>query len=368
MSKLSQFARFKHIKGGYVGSLTFTNLDAFQFFYFLPLVFILLFYVFKLKQKDLKKYADLKIIGRQSRLPHLGDFLIASFYLTLFLSSLIFVFAQPIREQSFLEVDKKAISFVFVVDCSRSMAAESEIFDSPASKLKEGRLGEVKRSLDEFVASLPLGYRLSLVAFAGDVIQLLPFSERYGTFLTQSNFLTTDLFTQQGTNLELAIREAILAFDEKSKVRIVVFLSDGEEEENNKTNVKAVLEEAKKNNVKIYTIMAGRGRALLHLRYKEEIQTYKYEMGGTPTYKDIAEDVWTTPDPKMLSYIAKETGGEFYHMSEKGILIKKFQEILEKANEKAKIKIQIKKDASSYFILAGLVFLSLFMLAQIKIK
>lgn len=305
----------------------------------------------KLRSKD---FANLKIIEPLSRLPSFRFEIARRFIVTCIITLLVCSLAG-LQYYSFDELPlKEQVGIVVCLDISRSMTAEELYFG------EGGRLGAAKREIEDFVSHLSPGYRLGLLVFAGNILDNLPpLTSKYEDFLlvVRGDALTPDLISDQGTNIEWAIKKAVDMFDEKAKIRIIIFVSDGEEEEGQQTDIESALSYARENKVKIYTIGVGRDTSPIPDYDSEKIGYLKNDNGQV---------IMTKPDARMLSRIANAAGGVYASYDQKEKLVGTLNQIINEAGVSSRIRIPQWKDLSQGFLLAAILLIILLWLMELK--
>ncbi|MBE7212489.1 MAG: VWA domain-containing protein, partial [Gluconacetobacter diazotrophicus] len=118
-----------------------------------------------------------------------------------------------------LEVHRRGLDLVVIVDVSKSMLAQD---------LAPDRLTRAKLAVQDLLRQLP-GDRVGLVAFAGNAFLQAPLTIDYDAVLNAAAELDTDLIPVGGTNLGGAIDLALQAFGKNGTGnRAILLLSDGE--------------------------------------------------------------------------------------------------------------------------------------------
>lgn len=208
-----------------------------------------------------------------------------------------------VRGQPFVE------DVVFVLDCSRSMLAT----DVPPD-----RLARSKNSIMNFVRHQGRG-RVGLVAFAGGTFLQCPLTFDYAAFEESLMSLDTRAIPVGGTDIGLALQEAARALDKKSKHKLIVLLTDGEDLE--KRGVKEAAALAREG-VTIFAIGVGTpaGTELRAAGPNGKMDFVRDEKGMV---------VRSRLDESTLQAIAKATGGAYYPLGRLGEGLAKMRQHLE---------------------------------------
>lgn len=187
---------------------------------------------------------------------------------------------------------------VFAVDCSLSMTT-TDVLPS--------RLQRSKYAVLDFVRRQNHG-RVGLVAFAGTAFIQCPLTFDADAF--EESLLSLDEKTMPipGTDIGRALEEAYHAMDKKSRHKLVILVTDGEDLE--KSGV-AVARTLATNGVVVFTIGVGTPAG-------KEIETV-----GPSGQKDLLRDakgeiVQSRLDEKTLRDIAQATGGSYFPLGPLG--------------------------------------------------
>lgn len=131
-------------------------------------------------------------------------------------------------------LSRKSSDVVIALDISRSMLCQ----DIAPDRLEMARLFARK-----LVSSLD-GQRVGLVFFAGSAFLQMPLSDDYGFIQQSLQSASTDLLTDQGTNIAEAVTIAEESLDqEETRGTVMVILTDGEShDDDSKERAAAALE------------------------------------------------------------------------------------------------------------------------------
>lgn len=222
---------------------------------------------------------------------------------------LVFALSGPQVGTRLVEVTREGADIAIAVDVSQSMLAED---------ITPNRMIKTRHEITKFLSRLR-GDRVALVPFAGVAFVQVPLTLDYSAVNSILNAFEPGMIPQPGTSLAGAIEQAKRAFRVESKAqRVIILISDGEDHE------KGALEEAKtaaKEGVIIHTVgMASlTGGPIPEKDSRGRISGYKKDdEGGT---------VISRLNDKLLSDIARTTGGEFYRATAVG---GEFKEIFKK--------------------------------------
>ena len=187
---------------------------------------------------------------------------------------------------------------VFALDCSKSMLATDVL---------PNRLERAKYAILSFVRQHGLG-RVGLVAFAGSAFVQCPLTFDYGAFEDTLQAVDTKTIPVEGTDIGRALKESYHAMEKKTRRKLVILVTDGEDLE--ETGVKAA-ESLATNGVVVFTVGVGTpaGKEIRYLNPSGQMEVVRDNHG---------EVVRSRLDEKTLEAIAKATGGDYYPLGARG--------------------------------------------------
>ncbi|MFA7248728.1 MAG: VWA domain-containing protein [Dehalococcoidia bacterium] len=206
---------------------------------------------------------------------------------TLGIALVIVAFARPRQGLTITTIPEEGIDVVLTMDISSSMT-------SPLAGSRTTRLSAAKSVVGDFVGSL-VGDRVGLVAFQARALTLSPLTADLEAIRTRISALDPGLLND-GTAIGLGLSEAVaLVKDSPAKSRVIVLLTDGENNTGSITPVQAA-RVAQALDIRLYTIgFLGPG----------------------------GEGV----DRQMLTAIADATGGRYYDAQTQSELAAAYREI-----------------------------------------
>lgn len=308
---------------------------------FIPLL-ILFFYSFKNVKKSGFKFSDISAFKNMvfsfsvfiSRWPK---------YL-FFISAVLAILALSRPRQADTQVKKnvEGIDIVIALDISDSMLIED--------MKPNNRLEASKKTIKEFIEKRNSD-RIGLVVFSGESYTRVPMTLDYPLLLNNLAAVETSSGIKMGTAIGVALANAVARLkDSKAKSRVVIFLTDGE---NNTGTIDPMtaIDIAKGYSVKVYSIGMGRdGQARLPV-YLE-----------TPTGQKIKQyrPIHSKINENLLTKMATETGGRFYRANTSNALDAVFKEI----NNLETTKIEVNqyttyKELFQKFLLFAVIFYAL---------
>lgn len=251
------------------------------------------------------------------------------------LAVLIVALARPVEAHSSTESSTEGIDIVLAMDISGSMLARD---------FEPDRITASKHLASEF-ASMRVGDRISVVAFAGEAFTQCPLTSdkaSVGTMLSRLRSGVVDDGTAIGNGLATAINRLR---ESGSKSKVVVLLTDGV---NNRGQISPIMaaEIARDMGIKVYTIGVGT---------KGQAPMPAVDMFGNQTY--VMADVEI--DEQLLRSIAKTTGGEYFRAVDNEAL----KQIYARIDEMEKSEVQITHYTSYEELYFGWLLLGMLLLA-----
>ncbi len=214
---------------------------------------------------------------------------------------LVLALARPQLGQTQQEIKSEGIEIMILADVSESMLAED---------IKPSRLELMKVELEKLVDMMP-GNKIGLIAFAGSSALMSPLTTDPGALKMYIQSLDVNSVSSQGTNFQVALSYAKESFekggvtqsDHLKTTRVVLVLSDGEDQEPN------AVEEAKKmaeTGIHIITVAYGteKGASIPARDVYGNLNGSKKDKSGQPIITQVHGD--------FLKEIAEKTKGQFY--------------------------------------------------------
>jgi tetratricopeptide (TPR) repeat protein len=215
------------------------------------------------------------------------------------LACLVLAVAEPQVGTRLEEVKREGIDLFVALDVSLSMKAED---------LKPSRLEKAKRDISALLQKLS-GDRVGLIVFAGDAFVQFPLTADYSAADLFLSAVDVDAVPVPGTMIGSAIEVALKSFStDLPTQKAIIIVTDGENTEGDVLNA---TEDARKANVKVFTIGMGTpDGAPIPVREGQGQQgDFKKDMSGSIVLSKL--------DESMLQQIAAATGG-FYRRATSG--------------------------------------------------
>ncbi|MCB0422826.1 MAG: VWA domain-containing protein [Bdellovibrionales bacterium] len=256
------------------------------------------------------------------------------------LSLVIVALARPQKANTKIKKNVEGIDIVVALDISDSMLIEDM---QPA----ENRLEASKETIQQFIEGR-VSDRIGLVVFSGESYTRVPLTLDYRILKQSLSEVQTTRNIKMGTAIGVALANAVGRLrDSTAKSRIVIFLTDGE---NNSGTIDpaTALDIAKGYKVKIYSIGMGRdGQAQLPVYIPtptgQKIKRYR------PMHSKVNEE--------LLRKMASETGGKYWRATTSKGLKEVFHAIDDLERTKIEVNRFVKYDEEFYnYLLAGAFF------------
>lgn len=224
--------------------MRFADPKIFQWLWLIALVALFFVWIFRRKKKLMNLFAgDLvpEIAGTFSA----QKSSIKNILLLGFLLLCLIALARPQWGFKLQKVIHEGLDILVVIDTSKSMLTQD---------VKPNRLERTKLAVKDLLKKLK-GDRIGLIAFAGDAFLACPLTSDYNGFLISLNELSTRTIPQGGTNVGMAIEEAIKGYDKiPAKYKAVILVTDGENLEGDPV---VAAKKAKEKDIEIYCLGIG---------------------------------------------------------------------------------------------------------------
>jgi len=196
------------------------------------------------------------------------------------LSLLIFSIARPQVTNEKQEQIIKGIDLVLSIDLSKSMLAQD---------LNPNRISVAKEVISNFIKKQK-DNRIGLVVFAGRSFTLSPLTTDYKALESMINNLSTETIEIDGTAIGIAIVNSTYLFNNKDRTKVVILLTDGENNVN-EISIEKSIEIANYKNIKIYTIGLGKKEGVpIPIKIFDNNIVYARDINGNIIYSKINEE------------------------------------------------------------------------------
>jgi len=260
------------------------------------------------------------------------------------LSSLIVAMARPRSAYEMKKTEGEGIDVVLCIDVSGSMLAQD---------LSPNRLEAAKQVAAEFVRFRPTD-RIGLVIFAGESFTQCPITTDHDMLVSQIYGIRSG-FMQDGTAIGAGLAtSADRLRSGTARSKVVVLLTDGENN-GGLIDPRTAKEITRTLGIRVYTIGVG-------------TEGYAPTPVQTPGGGVIMQQEKVNIDEKLLTEIAKETGGRYFRARDNASLKQIYADIDQL--EKTKIEIQTTTRYTEKFrplVLAALLFILLELLLRFTV-
>ena len=317
------------------------------------LIFLVYLYSTGRKRMWLSRFGGLGILQSFSRIPNTTQNIMKGLMVSISFCGLCMVLIGP-KWQTIEEYQEmEGMEIVFVLDVSLSMLAED---------VNPNRLQRAKIEMESLIKGLENDY-LGLVVFAGRAFSMLPYltTDYDSIYLRILRMINENYsrFVPYGTNVGNALLLAIESFSEEEREKVIIFLTDGEEQLSVRSQVaEAVKMLMERKDISVYLI--GIGDPL-----KASPIPKKDKNGHVTGFEIDFEDntIMTKPDPELLQEIADVTGGTYIHDATGDELKSIFEGVIADHRKILGTKTRnTVKDVSQYFLGAALLLLVIFLL------
>lgn len=211
---------------------------------------------------------------------------------------LVIAAMQPSFGAKTIQGKLSGVELVFVVDVSQSM----NVSDMSGGKI---RLDVAKRAMHQFVNQTSSA-KVGLLIFAGSVYPQLPLTADKYAAKMYIDELATDLISNQGTNIGLALSHAADFFSEEKFKKVIVLISDGEDHEG---GVDQALSKIREKEIELIVLGLGsQSGGLVPVDVNSPSSGYVKDPAGRAVNSKI--------DAKMLTSIAEKAKGKSIVSSE----------------------------------------------------
>jgi len=203
----------------------------------------------------------------------------------------IFALANPQGGARKIGVDGFVGELVVAVDVSRSMLVR----DMEGGR---SRMDAMKNGLNNLTKNIS-GASVGIVVFAGTAFTHMPMTRDLQAVNGYIDDISTDIISEQGTNLAEAITVAARSFSTTSSTKLIYLISDGEDHED---GVEEAIAFAKSQGAIVHVVALGSERG----------GPIPMKEGGVKRDKDN-EIIISVPNLELLRNVAQQTQGMYWH-------------------------------------------------------
>ncbi|MBN1398136.1 MAG: VWA domain-containing protein, partial [Bacteroidetes bacterium] len=266
----------------------------------IPAIAAVFFFLNVKRAEQLRKFIGENLISQLAPDASLAMRIVKQALVLLALACLILTTANPLVGTRLEEVKREGIDLFVVLDVSLSMKSED---------IRPSRLEKAKRDVSELLKKLS-GDRVGMIVFAGDAFVQFPLTADYAAADLFLSAIDVDAVPIPGTMIGSAVEVALKSFSKDMPTKkAIVIVTDGE---NTEGDVIGAVEEAKKNDVRVYTVGMGTtegGPIPIYNQNGDRID-YKRDRSGSIVLSKL--------DETILQQIAAVTGGSYYRATSGG--------------------------------------------------
>jgi len=252
----------------------------------------------------------------------------------------ILALAGPEWGEQFENVEIKGIELVFLLDASASMNAED---------LKPNRLVVAKQMILSTVDALKTDY-VGLINFAGAAYIQCPLTIDYEAFKLMTEASEISPAEEQGTDISEALKLALNTFKaSKSDRRLMILITDGEDQEKSWQDSMAMLREQE---INVFTVGIGvpAGAPIPIKDDDGKLTGWKKDKKG--------EIVKTRLDEDTLIQIASQTGGQYFRLADPSAMDDFINNLVSFERKVLRKKVKLKKIKRFYIpLIFGIILL-----------
>ncbi|MCL5030956.1 MAG: VWA domain-containing protein [Bacteroidetes bacterium] len=309
--------------------------------YFIPVLILAFWFFIRNKNKLLDKFAEKKLQSILLPTYSKGKGILRFGIIIIAIVLLLFAAADPQIGTKIENVKQSGIDIYILLDVSLSMQAQD---------IKPSRLEKAKFEVSNLIHKLR-GDRIGLIVFAGEPFVQFPLTTDYSAANLFLNAADVSTVPEQGTAIAAAINLATKSFGNSSKTeKAIVIFTDGEDHEG---NLQDAIDNAKKNNIMIYTIGLGSPDGVPIPVYNDQGQQVGFKKDNTGNV------VLTKLDETALKEIASDTGGKYLRgandRDELDLIYKDLAKI--KKTEFGEKRVTDYEDRFYYFLAPAIIFL-----------
>jgi Ca-activated chloride channel family protein len=205
---------------------------------------------------------------------------------------LVIAAMQPSFGNKLVTGKASGVELVFAVDVSQSMNAR-DMSDG------NSRLEAAKRAMTQLMNQTSSA-KVGMLIFAGSVYPQLPLTADKSAAKMFIEELSTDLISNQGTNIGLALENSVEYFSEDKLKKVVVLITDGEDHEG---GVNTAITKLNEKGIELAILGLGTTKGGL-------IPVDPKNLSAGYVKDDIGQSVMTKLNPRMLEEIATQAKGK----------------------------------------------------------
>jgi Ca-activated chloride channel family protein len=276
-----------------------TRFENIQYLYgllgLIPLTILFIWYHIW-RQRAIRRLGQINLIDQlapeRSGFKHVVKFI----FILLAFVFLIIGMANPQIGTKYEKVKRSGVDVMIALDVSNSMLAED---------IKPNRLERSKQFISRLIDRMQ-NDRVGLIVFAGNAYMQMPITIDYSAAKLFLRNINTDMVPTQGTAIAEAVELAMKAFNQdEKKHKALIIISDGEDHQ---SDALAVIEEATKQGIVVYTMGVGSPKGAPIPVYRNGIQAdFKRDANGNIVLTKLNESA--------LQQLAIKGDGKYFRLS-----------------------------------------------------
>jgi Ca-activated chloride channel family protein len=230
-------------------------------FVFLLLISFLFYFVYKKRKLAYTQLNNINTIHSKKYINNYFVKFVISIIIICLFGTTLFLSENPFSDNEINSLDNNddTNELLFLLDLSNSMNAEdaNNDTDNNINKNNRNKLSrlEAAKQIVNIVCDNIDNCNFGLTGFAGNAETIVPISEDKKYLQQFLSVIETNYLSNQGTNIEAGLNEAISCFSNNKKIsKLIILLTDAE---NHYGNIGNALKLLKSNNINIITIGLG---------------------------------------------------------------------------------------------------------------
>lgn len=302
---------------------------AWLLFLIIPLNAAILFFVFR-RNVYVKKLTDQRLAATFLKPVSTKLILLRYFFIRNIWVLLIIALMQPVFGERLVQGKASGVELVFALDISNSMNAKD-------LSQNTSRLIGAKRAITQIINSTHTA-KVGIIVFAGSVYPHLPLTPDKSLAKLYIDQIETDLISNQGTNMGLALELAADFFTKDPLRKAVVLITDGEDHEG---GVDTAIEQLKDNTIDLYTLGLGTSKgALVPADPKSQTAGYLKDKMGQSVISKINKE--------LINSLTNDINGESIISSDAYPNVSSILTLINKSNATNQVDLEFKVKENRY--------------------
>jgi Ca-activated chloride channel family protein len=306
----------------------------------LPVFIGLSYYVYRWRIRTKESFADSKLLKKLFPLESNSRYWWKVFLVSLGILFSVIALMDPLYGEEEVKVKREGVDIIYALDLSNSMNT---------ADMAPNRLERAKKIISESVSRLG-GDRVGLIVFAADAYSISPLTNDYSAIQSYISSASPALISQQGTSFSNVLQKAVEMFgNTPSTGKLLVILSDGEDNENSVSKAESLAKEHKIHIVSLGIGTQTGGPIPMHIG---GFQEYKLDRNGEMVISKLEES--------SLKSLAKSSGGQYILASQTEETLKQLHSYLNSLDKKVQDTAMSKDKKHAFQWILVLSFLLIF--------